>query len=282
MRFTVFGSAGFIGSALTAYLRGQGHEVLTPLRDETPRPGDPLGHVVYCIGLTGDFRSRPLDTVEAHVGALADRIRDRTFDSWLYLSSTRVYTGLAEGPVAEDAVLQARPTADGIYDLSKLLGEAICLSMPDERVRVARVSNVYGPGAHSDSFLGMLLADVAAGRDIRIGESPDSAKDYVAVDDLCRMIECVARSGRHRVYNLASGRSVSHADIAAIIRRETPCTISWVDGGPTRTFPPIDVSRMREEFSITPVSLVERLPTMLAGAAAVAPEPSFPQEPDQR
>lgn len=282
MRFTVFGSAGFVGSSLTTYLRADGHEVITPQRDEIPGPGDRLGHVVYSIGLTGDFRSRPLDTVEAHVGALADRIRDSSFDSWLYLSSTRVYSGLTDNPVTEGAALRARPTADGIYDLSKLLGEAICLSMPDDRVRVARVSNVYGPGAHSNSFLGMLLADVAAARDITIGEAPGSAKDYLAIDDLCRMIECVARSGRHRLYNLASGRPVTHADIAAIILRETPRSITWADGGPRRTFPTIDVSRVRDEFGVTPASLVARLPTMLARAAAVAPDLSCQEEADQR
>jgi nucleoside-diphosphate-sugar epimerase len=273
MRFTVYGARGFIGSSLAAHLRGAGHDVRTPARDEIPGPDEPLGHVVYAIGLTGDFRSRPIDTVEAHVGALADRIRAASYDSWLCLSSTRVYGGLT-GPVSEDSVLRARPDADGIYDLSKLLGEAICLSMPDERVRAARISNVYGPGMHDNSFLGMLLADVAAGRDITIGEAPGSSKDYVAIDDLCRMIEQIAVGGHHRLYNLASGSPVTHAEIAEVIEREMSSSVAFADGGPLRAFPTIDVARISGEIDFRPASLLERLPTMLARTTEVAAEPS--------
>lgn len=270
MRFTVFGSTGFIGGVLTAHLRDLGHDVRTPGRGDLPARGDHLGHVVYAIGLTGDFRSRPLDTVDAHVTALAERIRDASFDSWLYLSSTRVYSGLDTATVSEESVPLARPTSDGIYDLSKLLGEAICASRPEPEVRVARVANVYGPGAHSDTFLGMLLADVAAGRDITIGEGPESSKDYVAVDDLCRMLTHVATQGRHRLYNLASGQPVTHGEIAAVIAEHTGSTVTFADGGPTRAFPTIDVSRIREETGMRPARLTERLPDMLAQAAGHA------------
>ena len=264
MRFTVFGSTGFIGGTLTEHLRGLGHDVATPSRHEVPA-GD-LGHVVYAIGLTGDFRSRPLDTVDAHVTVLAERIRDARFDSWLYLSSTRVYSGIDAPVVSEDSLPFARPTSDGIYDLSKLLGEAICASRPEPTVRVARVSNVYGPGAHSDTFLGMLLADVAAGRDITVGEGPGSSKDYVAVDDLCRMLTHVATEGRHRLYNLASGQPVTHAEIAEVIADRTDVSVGFAPDGPTRAFPTIDVSRIRAETGLRPARLTERLPAMLADA----------------
>lgn len=265
MRFTVFGSTGFIGGALTAHLREAGHEVSTPTRHEIPgATGDGLGHVIYAIGLTGDFRSRPLDTVDAHVTVLADRIRDARFDSWLYLSSTRVYSGIDASTVSEESVPFARPTSDGIYDLSKLLGEAICASRPEATVRVARVSNVYGPGAHDDTFLGMLLADVAAGRDITIGEGPESSKDYVAVDDLCRMLTHVATAGQHRLYNLASGQPVTHREIAEVITARTGLNVEFAHDGPTRAFPTIDVSRVRAETGLRPARLTERLPSMLA------------------
>ncbi|KAA1419438.1 NAD-dependent epimerase/dehydratase family protein [Nocardioides humilatus] len=275
MRFTVFGATGFIGGALTAHLRSAGHEVRTPSRAEIPGPDDDLGHVVYAIGLTGDFRSRPLDTVDAHVTVLADRIRAARFDSWLYLSSTRVYSGIDAATVSEETPTLARPTSDGIYDLSKLLGEAICASRAEPTVRVARVSNVYGAGAHSDTFLGMLLADVAAGRAITIGEDARSSKDYVAIDDLCRMLTAVATSGRHRLYNLASGQPVTHGEVAEVITARTGITVDFAPGGPTRAFPTIDVSRIESETGLTPARLTDRLPDMLAEVVG-HPAPSHP------
>ncbi|WP_183094900.1 NAD-dependent epimerase/dehydratase family protein [Nocardioides stalactiti] len=262
MRFTVYGASGFIGGALTRHLRAAGHEVHAPARDEVP--SGPLGHVVYAIGLTGDFRTRPFDTVDAHVTALTARLRDASFDSWLYLSSTRVYQSSGEDVVDEDTPVRAAPTADGLYDLSKLLGEAVCLSHPDPRTRVARVANVYGPGAHEDSFLGMLLGDVAAGRDVVIGEAPDSAKDYVAVEDVCAMVEHVALGGRHRLYNLASGTAVTHREIAAVLESVTGRPVAFAPDGPTRVLPRVDVRRVREESGIDPDPLLDRLPEMLA------------------
>jgi nucleoside-diphosphate-sugar epimerase len=263
MRFTVFGAGGFVGGALTSYLQEAGHEVATPARDEIPVAGEDLGHVVYAIGLTGDFRTRPFDTADAHVTALVERLRYARFESWLYLSSTRVY-GVGAGVASEDDDVRVRPDADGVYDLSKLLGEALVLSLPSGVARVARVANVFGSGAHRESFLGMLLDDIAAGRDLTIGESAASAKDYLAVDDLCRMIGHVAVHGQQRIYNVASGRPTTHGEIADVITRVTGRPVSFVADAPTRAFPRIDVSRVTAETSVSPARLVDRLPDLIA------------------
>ncbi len=265
MRFTVFGSGGFLGGALTTYFQEAGHEVATPARDEVPGPGEDLGHVVYAIGLTGDFRTRPLDTADAHVTALVDRLRDARFDSWLYLSSTRVY-GVGAGVASEDDDLRLPAGAD-VYDLSKLLGEALVLSLPSATARVARVANVFGPGAHGESFLGMLLADVAAGRDLTIGESAASSKDYVAIDDLCRMVGHVAVHGQQRLYNVASGRPTTHGEIAEVITRVTGRPVGFAPDAPTRAFPRIDISRVTGETAVRPARLTDRLPHLIARPA---------------
>ena len=64
-QFTVLGARGLIGSRLAASLARDGHEVCTPLRDDdlTSRS---LGHVIYAIGLTSDFRTRTFDTITAN------------------------------------------------------------------------------------------------------------------------------------------------------------------------------------------------------------------------
>ena len=104
MRFTVFGATGFIGANLVAHLSRRGHEVRCPKRDLPIEAGDHLGHVIYAIGLTANFRSRPYETVEAHVGLLSRLLQTSCFDSWLYLSSTRVYAGLLGASKVDEEV----------------------------------------------------------------------------------------------------------------------------------------------------------------------------------
>src|SRR6476659_903845 len=91
-RFTVLGAGGLIGSRLATSLARAGHEVFAPPRDHELN-GEPLGHVIYAIGVTADFRTRPFDTVAAHVCQLQKVLSEGHFDSLLYLSSTRVYQG---------------------------------------------------------------------------------------------------------------------------------------------------------------------------------------------
>src|SRR4051794_27506323 len=92
--FTILGAGGFIGSALVAWLESQDQVVHAVTRASLPAllaGRQPSGHVIDCVGLTGDFRTRPLETAEAHVGLVARCLAALQFDSFLLLSSTRVY-----------------------------------------------------------------------------------------------------------------------------------------------------------------------------------------------
>src|SRR5690348_16597612 len=96
--FTILGAGGFVGAALTAWLESEDHLVHPISRASLPAllaTRRPTGHVIDCVGLTGDFRSRPLDTAEAHVGIVARCLAELEFESFLLLSSTRVYARAA-------------------------------------------------------------------------------------------------------------------------------------------------------------------------------------------
>lgn len=256
VEFTIFGGAGFVGARLAAHLRAEGAGVWAPGRAElaaeraTGRLAErDLGHVVYAIGLTGDFRRRLRDTVDAHVSLLLELIDAGRWRSWLYLSSTRVYGGAGTGrPLREDDRLAVLPSADSVYDLSKLLGEALCLARPEPTCRVARLSNVFGSGMNPSTFLGALARDSAQGRAVEIAEDAASAKDYLVIEDAVAALARIARSGRARLYNVASGVSTEHGRIAAILREARGVEVTFRPGGLLRRFPPIDVARLTTEF----------------------------------
>lgn len=263
-RFTVLGSTGFIGHHLVTHLRACGYEVLTPGRD-TDLIGHVLGHVIYAVGLTGDFRQRPFDTVDAHVGLLSRLLQLASFDSFLYLSSTRVYGGLAPDRLAqEEMALPQQSTIDGLYDLSKMLGEALCLALPNSAIRVVRLSNVYGLGQSPHTFLHMLLAELQCNAEVVISEAAESTKDYVAVADVVELLPQISLSGRKRLYNLASGRNLSHRELADCLQALTGCAVRFAHGVRKRSFPRIDVTRVTSEFYWCPRNLLLDLPKLLS------------------
>lgn len=261
--FTVLGSSGFIGSRLVSRLRADGATVSTPSRDGR-LAGRDLGHVIYCIGVTADFRSRLLETVEAHVCRLVAVLQEASFESLTYLSSTRVY----QAPVAracEDDALVVRPVdVDHLYNISKILGEATVLSDAGPSARVVRLSNVYGLDPASENFLTSVIGTALRDRHVELGRSLESAKDYVSLDDVVELIPAIATSGRDRIYNVAAGSNVTNGEIADVVSAACGCTFSVAPGAPTIVSSVIDVERISNEFGFRPKRLIDDLPELIA------------------
>jgi nucleoside-diphosphate-sugar epimerase len=257
VRFTILGSRGFIGRHLVTYLQSRGHDVISVEANDLSTSEKGLGNIVYSIGLTGDFRSRPFATIEAHISLFSRLFQTLQFDSWTYLSTTRIYASVAPGRYAnEEDVLLVKPSHDSLYDLSKLTGEALCMSSSNPFIRVARLSSVYGLGMSASTFLGSIINDLSNGNSVEIGEARRSAKDYVAVSDVCKSIEFIATHGRHRIYNVASGRNTTHNEIAERLRTVSKTEICFKPKSALRRFPRIDNRRLLGEFSFEPRNVV--------------------------
>jgi nucleoside-diphosphate-sugar epimerase len=262
MTHTVFGASGFVGSHLVRWLESQALPYWAPERgaDVSSRP---LGHVIYCIGVTADFRKRLYDTVRAHVCTLLGILEKADFKSLLYLSTARLYDGLED--TREDQVLRVNPSSsDHLYNISKIMGESMCLSSGRAHVRVVRLSNVYGNDFSSENFLTSVLRDAVDHKMVVLRTSLDSEKDYVNVDDVVRLLPQIARSGRHRVYNVASGVNTTHRELADVVERATGCSIEVADGSPTVRFPPVCIERVQQEFGFAPSRVLDSLPALIA------------------
>jgi nucleoside-diphosphate-sugar epimerase len=259
---TVLGASGFIGSHLTRHLDASGTAWQAPARNEDLRGRD-LGRVIDCAGITADFRVRPYDTVDAHVSRIVELVRHCRFDSFVYLSSTRLYKDHPSSPAREDDDLRVSPFgAGGLYNLSKAMGEAVTLTL-GERGHVVRLSNVYGDGSEAHNFLASIVTDALRTGEIVLETSLDSAKDYVSVTDVVELLPRIASSGQQRVYNAASGANVTNGAITAEIARITGCTVSVKPNAETWVYPEIDIERARNEFGFRPSSLLHDLPALI-------------------
>ncbi len=249
MKYTIFGSSGFIGSHLTRYLRSLGYSVHLPSRQDLFTETKDLGRVIYCIGLTGDFRSRPFDTIEANVGIISKVIRECSFDSLVYLSSTRVYgVETCHLETSEESRLSVVPSNDSLYDLSKLLAEALCSSQHSRNIRVARVSNVVGNGLSTATFLGSLAESIKLGSPIVIKEGENSRKDYVCIADVVSAIYLLSKDAKNTIYNVASNSTATHKEIATIIEEELGHKVSFFEAAIDRVLPKIDTTEIQREF----------------------------------
>ncbi len=262
-RFTVFGASGFIGRHLVTALKTAGHDVATPARDAAIVHNHDYGHVIYAIGLTGDFRQRPHDVVQAHVTRASDILQQAQMSSFLYLSTTRIYRGLAAGLIAhEDTPLPLTPSLDSTYDYSKLLGEALCLADTRKTVRVARLSNVYGHGMSDALFLGSLMRDITASGHVTINDHPLSAKDYIDIDSVVAALIAIAAHGTERIYNIARGINTTNQAIAdAINACGKQANFSGATPTP-RVFPTIDTTRLRTLKVAQPRNIIADIPSL--------------------
>ena len=80
---------------------------------------------------------------------------------------------------------------------------------------------------------------------VRAPQVGESAKDYVSVAAVIRLLPAIATAGRSPAYNLAAGSNTSHAAIARCLRTHRfGWHVDFAPGAPTVRFPPIDTARL--------------------------------------
>jgi nucleoside-diphosphate-sugar epimerase len=247
---------------VVAALERQGRRVFAYTRQNWPAPGADLGHVIYCVGMTADFRSRPFDTVDAHVGQARTVLASTRCRSFLYTSSTRIYRG-ATGTAEETPLSMAPTDPDRLYDLTKLAGECLTLAQPKATFRVARIANLYGPGQRSQNFLSAILGEAARTGQLTLRQGLNSTKDYIAVADVAKALVGIALQGRHRIYNVSSGQATRHGAIASLLSDRFGIPVTVADGATDDLQPAIDNTRLTDEFGVVPASVLDDIPGLL-------------------
>lgn len=259
MKFSVFGFNGFIGSNMVDFLRNQKIEC-----DEID-PNDPqvfeknLGHVIYCIGVTGDFRKKPFDTVEAHVCLLSKILKQCKFDSFLYLSSTRIYYNSITTDEDNVQIITNPNKFEDIYNISKIMGESLCLASNKQNIRIARLSNVVGDNVKTDNFLTSLIHDAVINKKIILHTTVESEKDYVFVNDVVEILSKIALEGKNKIYNIASGENIKVKEIIEELIKNVNCEVCFSSDSNENIFPKINIKKITEEFNYKPTPILNKI-----------------------
>jgi len=255
-KITILGSGGFIGSHLVEYFNKTGVEYYAPKLLNEKFFEESLGHVIYAIGVT-DFNHRPYDAVEAHVCLLKKILEKKRFDSFLYLSSARIYRGLSS--TLEDEPIIVQPTnKDNLYNISKLMGESLCFSTNNENVRVVRPSNIVGVNLNSNLFLPSIIRDAIKNKKIKLNSTLNSERDYICIDDVVKILPRILLEGKYKLYNIAYGKNIKSEELINKLKKITNCDLELNPCTKEYSFPKISIQRIKNEFDFKPTSIIEK------------------------
>lgn len=242
----VLGGNGFLGRNLCHYLVEQGEEVYsfdmaTPEKKEagiTYIEGDFFDDytlenivkgmdVIYhaiCTLNPGNSNEKCILGYErdfVQTAKLCSYIRDTDCRMIFFSSGGTVYGNQDVQPISEDAV----PVPINHYGNLKLCIENTIRTFNfqmKKNMLVARISNPYGPGQDYHKGVGFIDAAIKksiSGESIEIWGDGNNVRDYIFIDDLCKMLYAlIDYHGEIEVFNLSSNTGASQNDIVKILK----------------------------------------------------------------
>jgi len=142
---------------------------------------------------------------------LLEAVRAQKVARFIHVSTDEVY-GSIEPPLDADENFPLQPSSP--YSASKAGSDLLALSyfktykLP---VIVTRASNNYGPFQFPEKLIPLMISNAIADKPLPIYGDGMQVRDWLYVEDHCRAIFKILKSGREgEIYNIAGNRSVAN------------------------------------------------------------------------
>ena len=246
-KYTIFGSTGFLGKNLKDFLIKKKYQVFCPTKKKY-KFNQNLGHVFYCAG-TSDSISNPDKALSANLIYLNKVSLNNNFKTFTYFSSIRVYS--ANKLTKENVKIECNLFERGSYFKSlKLAAESLCLQINNPKIRIIRLSNLYGRHFDKQIYLmPTILKNFKLNKIIKLSISPKSTKNYLNVDDAIRISIQIARHGKFRIYNVASKSALKVGEILKILKKFKNIKIQISKNPKLAHETKINTNRIKKEFN---------------------------------
>jgi UDP-glucose 4-epimerase len=178
------------------------------------RPGDAL----VMLAAVNPGRRHDEEAFLANVGmasAVCRAIRDAECAQVVYISSDAVY------PFIPTAIQEhVAPLPATLYAHMHLARETMLRALESPPVTVLRLTQVYGAGDPHNAYgpTRMIRSALTEGRIVLYG-SGEETRDHICVDEAVAAIVGVLTMRSRGLVNVATGRSISFADLAELVRR---------------------------------------------------------------
>lgn len=249
-KILILGGNGFLGKNLCTYLADKGEKVysfdmsLPKERDERVeymegdffddytlekiiKGMDVIFHAI-CTLNPGNSNEKCIVGYErdfVQTAKLCSYIKDTDCRMIFFSSGGTVYGNQEVQPILETSV----PVPINHYGNLKLCIENTIRTFnfqAKKNMLVARISNPYGPGQDYHKGVGFIDAAIKralSGETIEIWGDGTVVRDYIYIDDLCRMLySLIDYHGDIEVFNLSSNTGVSQNDILEILKEILP------------------------------------------------------------
>lgn len=221
MRIAVTGAGGFIGSALTQMLAGEGHEVLPLSRNAlSSRDLSGVETVVHCAALahrTGAERpdAATFDAVNHRLAVeLATRAKAAGVKRFVFVSTIYTVAG-NPSPLTPDMPLKPRDD----YGRAKARAETDLRELSGIEIVIARPVLVYGPGARAN--LKALISLCDSGLPLPFGLA-NNRRSFVSLENVARALTFLsvapAQKVAGRVFHLAEPQPRSTKELVTKLR----------------------------------------------------------------
>ena len=149
--YTIFGQ-GFVGTNISIYLKKKKYALFLPKKGKYKFKKN-LHNVIYCIG-NQNWLKDPKGTYDANLGLVPEIIFNNKFDSFTFLSTTRLYFANSEGKTSEnDPINIDSNNKNFLYNSLKIAAENLCLTLNNKNIKVVRMSNLFGDNFTNQAYL---------------------------------------------------------------------------------------------------------------------------------
>lgn len=248
--YTIFGSSGFFGTNLYKVLKERKEKIFIPKKNKYLFNKN-LGNIIYCIG-TSESIKNPKNALTANLEILSKILTNNKFKTFTYLSSIRVYSKSSK--TKETDKITFNYNEKGVYFKSlKLAAESLCLQMNNPKIKIIRLTNVFGHYFSNQIYLlPTLLRQSITKRKISIIINKNSKKNYLNVNDAINVILKIINRSKHQIYNVASDKQISIGQISEKIKKFTNCKVLYKNSNIIVNEPKINIQRIKKEFNFKP------------------------------